>query len=66
MYHMFICLCFRVGSSEKGYLSLELSVRSPGGHSSMPHQTSSIGILSQALIRFDVIPTCYVSGVICL
>ncbi len=38
-----------IGTSEKGYLSLELTVDSPGGHSSMPRRESSIGILSAAV-----------------
>jgi len=38
-----------IGTSEKGYLSLEPTVDSPGGHSSMPQRESSIGILSAAV-----------------
>ncbi|MEX2402515.1 MAG: M20 family peptidase [Balneolales bacterium] len=45
-----------VGVAEKGYLSLELSVESEGGHSSMPPQTTSIGILSNAIKRLETNP----------
>ena len=38
-----------IGTSEKGYLSLELSVETAGGHSSVPPNASSIGILSGAI-----------------
>jgi len=34
-----------VGVTEKGYLSLELTVQSPGGHSSMPSRDTNIGRL---------------------
>lgn len=40
-----------IGVAEKGYLSLELSVQVPGGHSSMPPRDTSIGILSAAIAR---------------
>jgi carboxypeptidase PM20D1 len=42
-----------VGTSEKGYLSLELSVETAGGHSSVPPHESSIGILSRAVSRIE-------------
>ena len=38
-----------IGVAEKGYLSLELSVRQEGGHSSMPANETSISILSEAI-----------------
>lgn len=38
-----------VGTSEKGYLNLELSVNINGGHSSMPAPNNSIATLSKAL-----------------
>lgn len=41
----------RVGVTEKGFLSLNLSVTSLGGHSSMALGQTSIGILSTALSR---------------
>jgi carboxypeptidase PM20D1 len=40
-----------VGTSEKGYLSVELSVNMAGGHSSMPEKETSIDVLSRALIK---------------
>ena len=40
-----------LGTSEKGYLSLELTVEVPGGHSSMPEKETSIDILSLALVK---------------
>ncbi|GBD32432.1 Acetylornithine deacetylase [bacterium HR33] len=42
-----------VGVAEKGYLSLELSVRVEGGHSSMPPPQTAIGILARALERLE-------------
>lgn len=40
-----------LGTSEKGYLSLELSVEVAGGHSSMPEEETSIDILNKALVN---------------
>jgi carboxypeptidase PM20D1 len=45
-----------VGIAEKGYVSLELSVKSEGGHSSMPPKHTAIGILSQAITRLEENP----------
>ncbi len=45
-----------IGTSEKGYLSLELSVETAGGHSSVPPNTSSIGILSRAIHKIESHP----------
>ena len=45
-----------IGTSEKGYLSLVLSVDMEGGHSSMPPKESSIGILSEAVHRVETNP----------
>jgi carboxypeptidase PM20D1 len=42
-----------IGTSEKGYLSLVLSVETPGGHSSVPPKESSIGILAAAVRRIE-------------
>ncbi|MBU7021494.1 MAG: M20 family peptidase [Theionarchaea archaeon] len=42
-----------VGVAEKGYISLELSVRSEGGHSSMPPRETAAGILSTAISRLE-------------
>jgi carboxypeptidase PM20D1 len=40
-----------VGIAEKGYLSLELQVELPGGHSSMPGAETAIDVLARALVR---------------
>lgn len=45
-----------VGISEKGYLSLRLSVAADGGHSSMPPQETAIGILSRAIANLEANP----------
>ncbi len=40
-----------LGTAEKGYLSLKLTVTVPGGHSSMPKKETAIDILAAALHR---------------
>jgi carboxypeptidase PM20D1 len=45
-----------IGTSEKGYLSLVLSVDMEGGHSSMPPTESAIGILAAAVHRVETHP----------
>ncbi|MDT8382509.1 MAG: M20 family peptidase [Brevefilum sp.] len=45
-----------IGISEKGYLSLKLSVSVDGGHSSMPPQETAIGILSKAIANLESTP----------
>jgi len=45
-----------IGTSEKGYLSVVLTVETEGGHSSMPPKASSIGILSEAVHRVETHP----------
>ena len=40
-----------VGTSEKGFVTLELTVDIPGGHSSFPGKETSIDILSKALVN---------------
>jgi carboxypeptidase PM20D1 len=45
-----------IGTSEKGYLSLELTVETAGGHSSVPPNASSIGILSRAIHKIETHP----------
>ena len=42
-----------VGVAEKGYLSVELSVETEGGHSSQPPRETAIGILSGAIHRLE-------------
>ena len=45
-----------IGISEKGYLSLRLTVSVDGGHSSMPPQETAIGILSKAIANLEAKP----------
>ena len=45
-----------VGVAEKGYLSLQLSVETDGGHSSTPPAHTAIGVLSRALERLESTP----------
>lgn len=45
-----------VGIAEKGYVSLELSVKKEGGHSSMPEKASAIDILSAAVVKLKSNP----------
>ncbi len=45
-----------IGVAEKGYVSIELSVQSEGGHSSVPPKSTSIGILSQAIVNLENSP----------
>ncbi len=42
-----------IGISEKGYLSLKLTVSVDGGHSSMPPEETAIGILSKAIANLE-------------
>lgn len=42
-----------VGIAEKGYLSVELIVKSKGGHSSSPPEHTAIGILSNAIHKLE-------------
>ncbi|CAH1239320.1 PM20D1 [Branchiostoma lanceolatum] len=39
--------------TEKGYLTVRLSVRMKGGHGSMPEKESAIGVLSQAVTNLE-------------
>jgi carboxypeptidase PM20D1 len=45
-----------IGTSEKGYMSLELSVNKKGGHSSQPENETAIDILLKAIVRLRVNP----------
>jgi len=45
-----------IGIAEKGYVSVELTVESPGGHSSMPPPQSAVGILSAAIQKLEANP----------
>lgn len=42
-----------IGITEKGWLNLELTARSPGGHSSAPPPHSAVGVLSRAITRLE-------------
>lgn len=48
-----------IGTAEKGYVSLELKVAGPGGHSAMPPRNSNIGILAQAITKLEANPFPY-------
>ena len=45
-----------VGIAEKGYLTLNLTVRVDGGHSSMPPRQTAVGILSAAIEELEERP----------
>ena len=45
-----------IGTAEKGYLSLKLTARSTGGHSSMPSRASAIRVLGDAFKRLEADP----------
>lgn len=45
-----------IGITEKGYLSVELSVRVDGGHSSVPPPQTAVGIVSAAVQRLEANP----------
>lgn len=45
-----------VGIAEKGFVSLELHVEGPGGHSSMPPAQTNIGVLAGAIARLQAEP----------
>lgn len=45
-----------IGTAEKGYLSLQLSVEDPGGHSAMPPRNTGAGILARAITRLEANP----------
>jgi carboxypeptidase PM20D1 len=42
-----------VGIAEKGFVTIELSTRVAGGHSSLPPRQSAVGILSAAVARLE-------------
>lgn len=45
-----------IGISEKGYISLKLTVEMDGGHSSMPAQETAIGVLARAIASLELNP----------
>ena len=45
-----------VGVAEKGFVTIELTTRTAGGHSSLPSAQSAIGIMSAAVARLEQNP----------
>ena len=45
-----------VGVAEKGFVTIELSTRTTGGHSSLPPSQSAVGIVSAAVARLEANP----------
>ncbi len=45
-----------IGTAEKGYASLELTVSCKGGHSSQPPPHTALGILSAAIVKLEEHP----------
>lgn len=45
-----------VGIAEKGFVTIELSSRTAGGHSSMPPTQSAVGIVSAAVAKLEANP----------
>lgn len=45
-----------IGNTEKGYLTLELTVTQPPGHAAMPPRHTAIGILARAIARLEAHP----------
>ena len=42
-----------IGVAEKGYVTLELTVKGEGGHSSMPPPHTTVGLLAEAITRLE-------------
>lgn len=45
-----------IGIAEKGFVNIELSADSPGGHSSTPAANTAVGIVSRAIARIEENP----------
>lgn len=45
-----------INVAEKGYLTLDLTAKAAGGHSSMPPRETAIGILAQAITKLQQAP----------
>ncbi len=45
-----------IGTAEKGFVTLELSVEVEGGHSSMPNRETAIDVLSRAIVKLKENP----------
>jgi Gly-Xaa carboxypeptidase len=41
------------GTGEKGYTDVDITVRMPGGHSSVPHDHTSIGVLAELITMIE-------------
>ncbi|KAK4677914.1 hypothetical protein QC764_302940 [Podospora pseudoanserina] len=41
------------GTAEKGYVDVKITVRMPGGHSSIPSDHTSIGVLSELITKIE-------------
>ena len=46
-------LFFTPGTGEKGYVNVDVTVRMPGGHSSVPPDHTSIGVLGELISRLE-------------
>lgn len=46
-----------LGIAEKGYVTVELTARTEGGHSSMPPERSAIGRVAEAVTKLENTPT---------
>ncbi len=42
-----------IGVAEKGYMTVKLTAKVDGGHSSMPPRDSAIGLLAQSIVRLN-------------
>ena len=45
-----------ISTAEKGFVTVELTARSPGGHSSMPPKSTAIGIVAAAVQKLEQNP----------
>lgn len=45
-----------INVAEKGYLTLELTAKGAGGHSSMPPRETAVGVLANALVKLQQAP----------
>ncbi|MEM7679016.1 MAG: M20/M25/M40 family metallo-hydrolase, partial [Myxococcota bacterium] len=45
-----------IGVAEKGYVSLKLTTRGTGGHSSMPPPQTAVGVLAKAVAKLEAQP----------
>jgi carboxypeptidase PM20D1 len=45
-----------INIAEKGYLTLDLTARGAGGHSSMPPRETAVGVLAAALVKLQQAP----------